>query len=187
MSKNKKEKQTEARLTEDRAIIWDAEAGKQIFEADYYGKLMEDRLELSLVEAALLLEEEKISVTGPEGADMNNDDFRKTCERSDRRFNVRYTVYRDLRKKGLPVRTGFKFGCDFRVYDRGVKPLKRGPKGAKEHTKWIVFAVPEGYVFSFPELSRAVRLAHNIRANMLWAVVSETKEVKYYQVTFFKP
>ena len=86
----------------------------------------------------------------------------------------------------MPTRTGFKFGCDFRVYAKGAKPLKRGPKTAKEHTKWIVYAVPKGYKCSFPELSRAVRLAHNIRANMLWAIVDKD-HVRYYSVQFFKP
>ena len=51
----------------------------------------------------------------------------------------------------------------------------------------IVFSVPDGFTFSFPELSRAVRLAHNIRANMLWAVVRKDNSVFYASVTFFKP
>jgi len=186
-SKTKGDGKVEARLIEDRAIIWDAEEGKKIFESDYYGKFMEDRLELALVEAMLLLEEGRIAIIDADGKRLSIDEMKEICRKADQRFDVRYTVYRDLRKRELPTRTGFKFGCDFRVYDRGVKPLKRGPKAAKEHTKWIVFSVQEGYTFSFPELSRAVRLAHNIRANMLWAVVSESKEVKYYQVTFFKP
>jgi len=185
--KKKEEKQIEAHLIEDRAIIWDAEEGKKIFESDYYGKFREDRLELALVETVLLLENGRIAVLDSEGKRMNVDELKESCRKIDSRFDVKYTVYTDLRKRELPTRTGFKFGCDFRVYARGVKPLRRGPKDAKEHTKWIVFAVPEGYTFSFPELSRAVRLAHNIRANMLWAIVSEAKEVKYYQVTFFKP
>ena len=113
--------------------------------------------------------------------------FMEYCKEIDPRFVFRYCVYKDLRDRGLPTRTGFKFGCDFRVYNRGVKPLKRGPKQAGEHTKWIVFAVPEGFEFSFPELSRAVRLAHNIRANMLWAVVNKKGKVNYFSVKFFKP
>ena len=187
MSKNKKEGKIEVQLIEDRAILWDAEEGRKIFESDYYGKFMDDRLELSMVETTLLLEDGKITIIDANGNQISAEELKGICRKADPRFDVRYTVYRDLRKRELPTRTGFKFGCDFRVYDRGVKPLKRGPKAAKEHTKWIVFAVQEGYTFSFPELSRAVRLAHNIRANMLWAIVSESKEVKYYQVTFFKP
>ena len=100
----------------------------------------------------------------------------------DERFAERYRVYEDMREKGLLVRTGFKFGCDFRVYERGVN-LKRGPKSQKEHTKWTVFCVPEDYTCSFQELSRAVRLAHNIRAKMLWAIVDDEGDCTYYQIT----
>ena len=99
----------------------------------------------------------------------------------DKEFPWKYAVFEDLRSRGLLVRTGFKFGTHFRVYARGVK-LKRGPKSVKEHTKWIVHAIPENYTCSFPELSRAVRLAHNIRAKMLWALVDEEGDVTYYEV-----
>jgi len=104
----------------------------------------------------------------------------------DKRFSHRYRVYEDLRDRGLLVKTGFKFGCDFRCYERGVE-LKRGPKSQKEHTKWVVFCVPEDYTCSFQELSRAVRLAHNIRARMLWAIVDNEGDVTYYEVVRILP
>jgi len=114
-------------------------------------------------------------------------EFYKYCLKIDPRFVIRYNVYKDLRERGLSVRTGFKFGCDFRVYERGVSPIKKGPKAPHEHTKWIVFCVPEDYACSFQELSRAVRLAHNIRANMLWAIVDNDNDVTYYQVNYISP
>lgn len=175
----------EANLAEDRVIIWNKEEGEEIFEKNYCGKLIGNRLELALIEATLLLEKKEIKIITPEK--MTFKKFYKYCCKIDPRFSFRYIVYKDLRNRELPTRTGFKFGCDFRVYEKGVKPLKRGPKTAKEHTKWVVFTVPENYVCSFAELSRAVRLAHNIRANMLWAVVNEKKEINYHSVTFFKP
>lgn len=180
-------KPVESTLADERVIIWDKERGKKIFEEGFFGKLKEDRLELALVEAMYLLEKDNIRITRPGKKKITQEDFRDHCNKMDTRFPFRYAVYKDLRERELPTRTGFKFGCDFRVYEKGVRPLKRGPKEAREHTKWIVFAVPEGFVFSFPELSRAVRLAHNIRANMLWAIVEKKGDVSYYQVTFFKP
>ncbi|MEM5804646.1 MAG: tRNA-intron lyase [Candidatus Aenigmatarchaeota archaeon] len=173
-----------AQLAKDRVIVWDKKGAEALFDEGAFGKLVAERLELSLVEAAYLSEKERLEIID-DGKAIGTEAFIKYCNMVDSRFDCRYAVYKDLRERDLPARTGFKFGCDFRVYAKGVKPLKRGPKSAKEHTKWIVFAVPEGYVFSFPELSRAVRLAHNIRANMLWAVVG--KQVRYYQVEFFKP
>ncbi len=169
-------------LNEERVVIWDLEEGKNIFENGWYGKLKEDGLELSLVEAVYLVQKKKISV--------KKTAFKKLFDHAmkiDKRFNIRYTVYKDLRERGLPVRTGFKFGCDFRVYERGVKPIKRGPKSAKEHTKWVVFAVPEDHTCSFQELSRAVRLAHNIRANMLWGIVDNDGDCTYYEIKFISP
>jgi tRNA-intron endonuclease len=177
----------EGKLAEDRVIIWDREKGRALIELEYYGKLRPDRLELSLLEAAHLLNARRLKILDPAGKSMSFRQFMNYCSRIDPRFGFRYAVYKDLRARELPTRTGFKFGCDFRVYERGVKPLKRGIKAPKEHTKWIVFAVPEDYTCSFAELSRAVRLAHNIRANMLWAIVNKKGRVSYYSVTFFKP
>ncbi len=174
-----------AYLARNRVFVWDRKGAKKLFEKEYYGKLREDRLELSLLEACLLCEKGAIKII-TESGEMRFEEFFSYCRSVDPRFEFRYAVYKDLRSRGLPTRTGFKFGCDFRVYERGVHPLKRGKKSPREHTKWVVFAVPKGFTFSFPELSRAVRLAHNIRANMLWAVV-DGNEVRYYSVKFFKP
>jgi len=180
------EKIPKAELQEDRVIIWNEEDAKQIFESGWYGELLEDRLELALVEAALLLKRKKIQIL-KDKKKLSFEDFYKHCLEKDKRFHTRYVVYKDLRERGLPVRTGFKFGCDFRVYERGVKPIKRGPKAPHEHTKWIVFSVPEDFVCSFQELSRAVRLAHNIRAHMLWAIVDNENDVTYYEVNYISP
>ena len=180
------EKIWKAELTEDRVIVWDKEGAQELFENGWYGDLEGERLELALVEAMLLLERNKIEIVKGK-KNVNKKDFHAHCIKSDSRFNTRYTVYKDLRDRGLPTRTGFKFGCDFRVYERGVSPVKKGPKQAHEHTRWIVFSVPEDYTCSFQELSRAVRLAHNIRANMLWAVVDNDSAVTFYQITYLSP
>ena len=180
------EKMSKAELVGEKIIIWDREDSNNIFNNGWYGELFEDRLELALVEAALLLERKKIEIKkGKKNLDFQS--FYKIVTKLDDRFHTRYVVYKDLRERGLPVRTGFKFGCDFRVYERGVSPLKKGPKQAHEHTKWVVFCIPENYTCSFQELSRAVRLAHNIRANMLWAVIDTDSDTTYYEIKFLSP
>lgn len=171
-------------LLEESKVIF-TEKKELVFEPGYYGKIVGDRLELALVEACLLLKRGRIRVL-KNGSPMTFQDIYDHSCALDKRHPERYRVYEDLRERGLLVRTGFKFGCDFRVYDRGVQ-LKKGPKSAKEHTKWIVFSVPEDYTCSFQELSRAVRLAHNIRANMLWAIVDNESDVTYYRIVRIKP
>jgi tRNA-intron endonuclease, archaea type len=180
------EKVFKAELEEDKVLVWDNEGVSQIFENGWYGDIIENRLELSLIEAMLLMDRGKIEIKGKKKK-MTTKEFYDHCMKIDPRFHTRYIVYKDLRERGLPVRTGFKFGCDFRVYERGVTPVKKGPKAAHEHTKWIVFCVAEDYNCAFQELSRAVRLAHNIRANMLWAVVDNENDVTYYSITYLSP
>lgn len=177
------EKVFKAELSEEKVIVWDKDGARQIFDSGWYGELLEDRLELALVEAMLLLDRGKIEIKSKKKK-LSAKEFYEHCLKIDPRFHTRYVVYKDLRDRGLPVRTGFKFGCDFRVYERGITPVKKGPKAPHEHTKWIVFTVAEDFACSFQELSRAVRLAHNIRANMLWAVVDNENDVTYYSITY---
>ncbi|MBI2076713.1 MAG: tRNA-intron lyase [Candidatus Aenigmarchaeota archaeon] len=170
-------------LAEDKVLVW--KGFEQVYESGYFGKQLGDRLELALVEALLLLKRSRIRVLQGDKPITSEQLFTHATS-LDKRFPEKYRVYEDLRERGLLVRTGFKFGCDFRVYERGVQ-LKKGPKSAKEHTKWIVFCVPEDYTMSFQELSRSVRLAHNIRARMLWAIVDNEGDCTFYAITRHKP
>ena len=170
-------------LAEDKVIA--VENREHVYEPGYYGKDLGERLELAMVEATLLLKRGRIRVSSL-GKQLTFKDLYDHACSIDKRFPHKYRVYEDLRERGLLVRTGFKFGCDFRVYERGVQ-LKKGPKSAKEHKKWIVFSVPEDFTMSFAELSRSVRLAHNIRARMLWAVVDNESDCTYYAITRHKP
>jgi tRNA-intron endonuclease len=167
-------------------------ANKVVIQKDFdslleknFGKRVGERLELGFPEALYLLEKKRISLS-KEGRRFSFQRLMEFALKKDRRIHEKYLVYRDLRDRGLVVKTGFKFGCDFRVYQRGVT-VKRGPKAPSEHTRWIVYAVPEDYTCSFQELSRAVRLAHSIRATMLWAIVDSDLDVTYFEVTRKKP
>jgi len=171
----------EGELLEQRVVIWDKKVFDELQDSGF-GKLVEDRLELALVEVMFLIEKEKLKVR-VEGKKkfMKKNEFYDYAIKNERNFHARFIVYSDLRERGFIVKTGFKFGCDFRVYARGVK-IKKGPKEAHEHTKWVVHAIPEEFSCSFSELSRAVRLAQNIRTEMIWAVVDSENDVTYYGI-----
>lgn len=176
------QKTLKATLLENKIVV---AKGWEELEQRSFGKQAGSRLELSLVEALYLTEKGRISVSKA-GKKLGFNVFMEFAIKKDRRIHEKFVVYADLRDRGLVAKTGFKFGCDFRVYQRGVS-VKRGPKEASEHTKWIVFSVPEDYRCSFTELSRAVRLAHSIRARMLWAIVDNEDNVTYYSITRLKP
>ncbi|MDI6825996.1 MAG: tRNA-intron lyase [Candidatus Aenigmarchaeota archaeon] len=173
----------EGELLEQRVIIWDKEAFSELEESGY-GKVLEDRLELTLVEAMFLFNKGKLAVFVKEENEkkkLSKEELYEYCVKNERNFHARLVVYTDLRDRGFLVKTGFKFGTDFRIYERGVK-LKKGPKAAFEHTKFVAHAIPEEFSCSFPELSRAVRLAQNIRSEMIWAVVDGESCVTYYGI-----
>ncbi len=175
-----KKKQYDGILLENKVYIFGKTEAEEVYDIGCFGKIKDDKNELSLEEAFLLMKRNRLRIF-KDKQEINQEELYKYFCSADVEFPWKYTVYEELRNRGLLVRTGFKFGTHFRVYSRGVK-LKRGPKTLKEHTKWIVHAVPENYTCSFPELSRAVRLAHNIRAKMLWAVVDEEGDVTYYEI-----
>jgi len=182
----------EGELIEERVIIWDKEA-VSLYDESGYGKPMPldnpERLELDLIEATYLLEKGKLKIYVRENGKKRMLDLKEMMKIGEDRinqFHAQYIVYSDLRNKGYLVKTGYKFGAHFRVYEKGVK-IKRGPKAPFEHTKFVVHAVPEEAAFSLPEMSRAVRLAHNIRATFVWAVVDKENDVTYYEIKRLKP
>lgn len=162
-------------------VVWD-EIDK-IYEPYYFGKMRNERLELNLLEALYLKEKDRLKVKR-KGEELSEKELREVAGKSDDEFEEKYKVYKDLRDKGFLVRAGFKFGTHFRVYDRGVE-LKKGAKSPDEHTKWVVHAVPKDFAWSYPELSRFIRLALNIRSKPTLALVNKDK--KYYRMVRIKP
>lgn len=159
-------------LIDDKVII-ESKASISKLEQRGYGKKADDRLELSLIEALFLAERGSLEI--------KNASFEEILEKAkeEEEFIIKYKVYKDLRSRGYVVKTGFKFGAHFRVYERGTF--------GKEHSLYLVHVVKEKDILSFTELSRAVRLAHSVRKSMVFAVVDEEGEVTYYKVARMVP
>lgn len=175
------------KLYESGVKIFDEEEAEEIHREKYYGKILESgELHLSPVEALHLVDREELEIED-DGEILSREEFHDYLKEIDDEFDFKYAAYSDLRERGLIVKSGFKFGAHFRVYERGVNPYKDGPKKQKDHTKYVVHAVPENHTMSFQEMSRAVRLAQNIRAQMLWAVVDSESGVTYYEVDHLTP
>lgn len=146
--------------------------GRNISELNKSGKKRSAGHEIPLIEALFLLETDKLEVWADKKLDF--DDLIKASK--DENFYLKYMVYRDLKNRGLTVETGFKFGADFRVYERGVK----------EHAKYLINVFPEEYKCSFPELSRAVRLTKGVNKNLILALVDGDGGIIYYLLDLAK-
>ncbi|MFH1722276.1 MAG: tRNA-intron lyase [Candidatus Altiarchaeota archaeon] len=145
-------------LSGTKVLVGDS-ASKSLLKERGFGEEEESRLELSFIEAIYLVDTKALDVVKGKTALTFDDLLKMGAEKEDEFYN-KYKVYADLRNRGLVVRTGLKFGTDFRTYERGETV-------GKSHSKKLVHVVPEEYSCSIPELARAVRLATNVNKLMI--------------------
>ena len=135
---------------------------KHVFEKFFYGSLRDGVVTLSLVEALYLLEKGVIEL------DVSREELVKVALDVEKNFLDRYTVYRDLKERGFVVKTGFKFGSDFRVYEK-VESTRDLP-----HSKYLV-KVADGMRIS--DIASHVRVAGVVRKKMLFCF--DTERLRY--------
>jgi tRNA-intron endonuclease len=156
----------------------DAEAFS-LLKKSYFGTSIGEKVQYSLTEALFLFEKEKMEVFS-KMKKISKDELQRKLQKIDRKMNIKYAVFRDLREKGYIVKTALKFGAEFRVYGKGEKP-------GKKHAKWIVFTEHESGRLSWHEFASKNRVAHSTQKNLLLAIVDEEGEISYYEVRWIKP
>lgn len=138
-----------------------------------FGERKPDHLVLDVKEALFLLEKNKIKLK-KRGKAVSKKALLAIGVKREKHFYKRYQVFKDLRDKGFVVKTGFKFGFDFRVYPKGKKP-------GEAHTQWVIEVKNQEEFFKMPELSRFVRMAQTLHTKPIVAVVDAENEINYYE------
>jgi tRNA-intron endonuclease len=150
-----------------------------LHEKSSFGEPVGEKIQYSLSEALFLVEEGKIDVLS-KGKIIHQKDLLKRLQKIDKKIQIKYPVFKDLRKKGYVVKTALKFGADFRVYERGSQ-------AGESHSKWIVFADHESKTLTWHEFSAKNRVAHSTKKNLLLAIVDEEGDITYYEVRWLRP
>ena len=150
-----------------------------LYEKSRFGEINEDKVQYSLTEAWYLFEKGKIEIFSNKKK-LSKKDLIEKFMRIDKKIQIKYPVFKDLREKGYTVKTALKFGADFRVYDKGAKV-------GEEHAKWVVFVDYESKRLTWHEFSAKNRVAHSTKKNLLLAIVDEEGDVSYYEVKWIKP
>jgi len=150
-----------------------------LYEKSHFGESKENKIQYSLAEAIFLVERGKIEIFS-KGKKMQKKEFIERCRKIDKKIQLKYPVFRDLRERGYVVKTALKFGADFRVYEKGAKP------GGK-HAKWVVFCEHESNRLTWHEFSAKNRVAHSTKKNLLLAILDEEGDISYYEVKWLKP
>ncbi|MBI4447885.1 tRNA-intron lyase [Candidatus Woesearchaeota archaeon] len=167
-------------LLRDRVIADSTNASREFYDKSRFGAPMEaNKIQYSLAEALYLLEKGRMEIHD-KGKLLTFHDFVKKANKVEGNFWVRYCAFRDFRNRGYIIKTALKFGADFRVYDRGVKP-------GEDHAKWIVYPVHEGDRLTWYEFAAKNRVAHSTRKRLLIAIVDEESSVTYYEVAWKRP
>ena len=143
-----------------------------------FGEKIEDKIKYSLSEAMFLIQNGKMELYSNKKI-LSSENAIKKFSKIDKKFLIKYTVFKDLRTKGYIVKTALKFGAEFRVYEKGKKI-------GKNHSKWICFPVSENKQITWQEFSAKNRVAHSTKKNLLIAIVDDEGAVSYYEVKWVK-
>lgn len=182
---NKKEKLPEdcfeAVWTKDSILANDNDFVRDLYDKSRFGEPVEKKkFQYALVEALFLIERGKMRLVDAKDKEIDYDSLIKKASKIESNYWTKYCVFRDLRTRGYIVKTALKFGADFRVYDRGIKP-------GEDHAKWIVYPVSEGEGLTWYEFAAKNRVAHSTKKRLLIGIVDSEGEPTYYEIAWKRP
>ncbi|MFC1801677.1 tRNA-intron lyase [Nanoarchaeota archaeon] len=168
-------------LSGERVITEDSDPAREFYGQSRFGSVIEGgKVQLSLLEALYLMEAGKLEVKSSAGRKLGFDGFLRKAQKVEPSFWVRYCVFKDMRNRGYIVKTALKFGADFRVYDRGVKP-------GEDHARWVIYPVHEGEHLTWYEFAAKNRVAHSTKKRLLIGIVDDEGDVTYYEIRWMRP
>ena len=148
-----------------------------LHEKSKFGKIEADSLNISLIEACYLLEKGRL--------DIYEDDVECSIGYiidllKEQEAYGKYVVYRDLKDRGYVIKTGFKYGSDFRLYNRG-----KGP--GEVHSNFLVKVIFENYDIDALDFASYVRVSHGVNKKLLLAIVDDDFDITYYNIEWTRP
>jgi len=177
----KKKVKVKALFANERVLTENSNEARELYLQSRYGVVLEDgQVQLSLHEALYLCEKGKLELYDQRKKKIEFSDFMKKAKKVEPNFWIRYAVFKDMRTRGYIIKTALKFGADFRVYDRGVKP-------GEDHARWVVYPVHEGSTLTWYEFAAKNRVAHSTKKRLMLAVVDDESDVTYWEVKWVRP
>ena len=176
-----KKKQVLAILAGERVITESSDEAREFYNQSRFGSITESgKVELSLLDALYLMEKSRLIVKSEAGRAIKFESYVRKARKVEPNFWIRYIVFKDMRNRGYVIKTALKFGADFRVYDRGVKP-------GEDHARWVVYAVQEGNTLTWHEWAAKNRVAHSTKKRLLIAVVDDEGDCSYWEARWLRP
>ncbi len=156
-------------------IIKDESIGKYLYEKQWFGQYGTYKLadhgslnKLDIYETLFLIDSKRLSVEG-----YNRQEIIKAGVRMRDDFRKLYAVYKDWRKRGYVVKTGFKFGTHFRIYFPGANPTNQNSEWV--HSRHVLHVFPRNSKLLISEWARAIRVAHSVRKTFILAIPGKSR------------
>jgi tRNA-intron endonuclease len=133
-----------------------------LFEKSKFGEKKSGKIIYSIYEALFLIETKKAN-------------SKKKIKLNKQQQN-NYLVFKDLRKKTYIVKTGLKFGAEFRVYKKSDK-----------HASYLLEINTDKQKITLKEFISKNRVSHSTGKILLLAIIDSQKDITYYNIGWMKP
>lgn len=171
------QRKPEGILIRDRVFVFDLEDAEALRSEGFFGQILSGALQLSLIECCYLLGKGRMVLKNESDEPVDFDGLRDFASNLQDEFDNRLTVYSDLRERGLVVKTGFKYGTHFRVYEGSPDDC---------HARYLVHAVSDRDLRMWPEISRTVRLSGGVKKEILFGRVHRSS-IDYLEFKWVRP
>jgi tRNA-intron endonuclease, archaea type len=141
------------------------------------GELKDGKVIYSEFEALYLIEKNLAEAINLKNSKkLSENELLQLFSKKQKDFHTKYIIFKYLKNKGYAVKTGIKFGEEFRVYNKSDK-----------HAKWIVFPVKSKEKISTKELISKSRVTHSTGKKLLLGIVDSEEDITFYEVDWIKP
>jgi tRNA-intron endonuclease, archaea type len=133
----------------------------------------------SIYEAFYLIENKKAKIIKNNNK-LTTDQAEKTLLKNKELYK-KYLVFKELRKKGYIVKTGLKFGGDFRVY---IPPKNQKDPLIPSHATWITYIAEKN--ISLDEFVSKNRIAHSTAKKLMIAIIDPEEKILFYEINWLR-
>lgn len=164
-------------LLQNRVVLFDASLAKQLLTKEFFGKPFGEGLQLSFVEALYLAQRGMLEIHNANSATLSQSKVLALMKKLQPDIEDRLAVFTDLKHRSMLVKTGFKFGAHFRAYTQ---------QPDQTHAEYLIHVVEKGFTSIWAEISRAVRLAHTVNKEFVFARV-DGPQIEYIKLGRLRP
>lgn len=166
-----------ANLTVD-SISSNSKKAYTLLKENFFGERINEKIIYSLPEAFFLFKNKKMVIIQNK-KELSEEEIIKKFSKIDKNFNLKYKVFENLRKKGMILKSGIKYGADFSVYEKSKKP-------GKTHSSWLLSIEPFSKKINWQEFILKNRVANSTKKKVILALQDETGNILYYEVGWKK-